>query len=74
MKDIVSAEDISGMDKLFEIYKSLQGNESASQSGFQDFLSVNSAERIVFLETYCDYSFLPVDRTTILKVKPKEGL
>ncbi|EGK00466.1 hypothetical protein [Dysgonomonas gadei] len=73
MKDIVSAEDISGMDMLFEIYKSLPGNESASQSGFQDFLSVNSAERTVFLETYCDYFFMQVDRTAILKVKPKAG-
>lgn len=74
MKDIVSAEDISGMDKLFEIYKSLPGNGSASQSGFQDFLSVNSAERTTFLVTYCDYSFMTVDRTVILKVKPKAGL
>ncbi|MBK5720155.1 hypothetical protein JGH11_04640 [Dysgonomonas sp. Marseille-P4677] len=73
MRDIVSTEDISGMDRLFEIYKTLPGNEASTVSEFNDFMSVNSSGRAVFLNTYCDYSFMRVERTTILKVKPKEA-
>lgn len=74
MKDIVSVEDVSGMDKLHEIYKSLHQDNPMFVDKFYEFMSVNSAERTVFLKTYCDYSFMQVDRTVILKVKPKEYL
>lgn len=71
MKDVLSCEDISQINVLFDQYKTIPGNSNATMDSFYSFLSTDSAERTLFLEEYCDYTYIRVNRSYVLKVKPK---
>jgi len=71
MKDIVSSEDITGIDDLYLIFKDVPGNEDCSMNDFYDFLSTDSPERTLFLEEHCEYSYTKINKTHVLKLKPK---
>lgn len=74
MSTILTSPDITGIGKLFEIYQSLPDRDRSivDLTGFYEFLSVNSCERRLFLEAYCNYSFLHLDNVVILKLEPRD--
>jgi hypothetical protein len=39
---------------------------------FYDFLREHTPERQLFLEAYCDFSFMQIDNIVVLKLSPKE--
>ncbi len=70
-KDTVTTEEITDINTLLDIYKQLPGNSNVTLNDFYRFLSIDSAERTNFLVQYCDYSYTRINKTYILKVKPK---
>lgn len=73
MSLVLTSPDISGIDRLFEIYKTIPGrDESITDIAlFYRFLTRKSIERQQFLDNYCDYEFLTAGTTVILKLSPK---
>jgi len=74
MKPVLSAPDITGIDRLYEIYLTLPDRDKSivNVHYFYDFLQKNTIERQIFLDTYCNFEFLQVNNTVVLKVLPKE--
>lgn len=73
MSTVLSSPDITGIDKLYEIYQTTPDRDITitNISQFYSFLSKNSISRQLFLEEYCDYSFIPTGRIVVLKLSPK---
>ena len=67
----ISSSNASGLRKLYETYKSQPGNESASYEDFILFLSVNSPDSILFLDTYCNWKAIDMGVGIVIKVDPK---
>lgn len=70
-RTLVSSPNISNIDTLFEIYKSLEGNTDTTMTEFYAFLCVDSIHRRLFLESYCDYSFSEHPYAFVLMITPK---
>jgi hypothetical protein len=73
MSTVLTSPDISGIDKLFEIYKTIPDRDESITdiASFYQFLTKKSIERQRFLDDYCDYDFFSVGTTVILKLSPK---
>ncbi len=68
----ISSADINDAEsKLYNIYSNLEEYSGASKEDFYTFLSVVSAERTLFLNEYCNYEFVNMPLTTVIKVEPK---
>ena len=57
---------------LFQRYKLTAGNENATDSMFSAFLGINSPERTIFLDNFCNYTTRQVGNTVILIFTLKE--
>lgn len=58
-------------ETLYGKYIEIPGNKEASFDDFYEFLSVESADRQLFLEEYCIYKFVEVENTVVLKFSLK---
>ncbi len=69
----ITSPDIIGIQKLFERYLTLPDRDTSvnTLAGFYDFLRKNTYRRKIFLDQYCEYEFMFVDRSIILKLIPK---
>jgi hypothetical protein len=74
MSTVLSSPEITGIQRLFEIYVTLPERKYNEDTfpHFYDFLRENTSERQLFLEIYCDFSFMQIDNIVILKLSPKE--
>lgn len=73
MSLVLTSPDISGIDRLFDIYKTITDRDESITdiTLFYRFLTRKSIERQHFLDSYCDYEFLTTGTTVILKLSPK---
>ena len=70
-KIMISSSNTSGLRELYATYTSQPGNESASYEDFILFLSVNSPDSIIFLDTYCIWKAIDMGVSIVIKVDPK---
>ena len=68
---ILSSSDVSSTDTLYDIYKNMPGNESATLDQFYAFLSTESVDQVLFLEQNCIFSFNEFYPIVVLTVDPK---
>lgn len=71
-RNIVSSPNIIDTEALFVIYISLDGNSEKTPEDFNEFLSIDSVDRRLFLDQYCDYKFKPTGKTTVLVYSRKK--
>lgn len=71
-RNIISSPNILDTDVLFVIYLGLPGNEEKTPEDFNLFLSIDSVDRRLFLDEYCDYSFEEKGEQTVLIYKRKD--
>lgn len=64
----VTSPNIVNVDKLYESYISIPGNELKTNRDFMEFLSVNSLEREDFLKKYSEYEVVQSGAVSILIV------
>lgn len=70
-RNIVSSPNILDTEALFVIFIGLEGNSEKTPEDFNEFLSIDSVDRRLFLDKYCDYEFKPVGETTVLVYSQK---
>lgn len=68
---VISSPDISGLDTLYNRFKALSGNETSSYDDFISFLSVESADRLLFLDQHCVWDMIDLGKTIVFKISPK---
>lgn len=73
-RNIVSSPNILDTEAMFVVFIGLAGNSDKTPEDFNEFLSIDSVDRRLFLEEYCDYTFKPVDngKTTVLVYSKKK--
>lgn len=67
----ISSPNMDDTETLYGKYIEIPGNKEASFDDFYEFLSVESADRQLFLEEYCIYKFVEVENTVVLKFSLK---
>lgn len=71
-KNIVSSPSIQDTEALFVIFIGIAGNEEKTPEDFNEFLSIDSVDRRLFLDEYCDYELKEVGKTMVLVYSMKK--
>lgn len=72
MSVTISSPNIEDIEYLYGKYTEIPGNEYLTFDDFYKFLSVESADRLLFLDEYCTQELVTVENTVILKFTRKE--
>ena len=69
----ITAPNIRGIEKLFEIYKELPDSDAfiTTIEDFYEFMRKESPERKLFMDTCCSCRFFQVDSVAISRYKLK---
>lgn len=73
-RNIVSSPNILDTEALFVIFVGLADNSKKTPEDFNEFLSIDSVDRRLFLDQYCDYELKPIDngKATVLVYSKKK--